>query len=561
MGGSFTGSKFTGDMICSCRSSLAARFAKQLRKINIMANFLTTVILAALSAGSLAAAIKQPVRIEGGLVSGVPGKDPSVLTFKGIPFAAPPVGDLRWREPKPLVAWRGTRQADKFSASCIQEVAGERKPWTYEFMTHGDISEDCLYLNVWTSATSAVEKRPVFVYIYGGGFREGSTEVPVYDGEGLAKKGLVVVTANYRLGVLGFLAYPELAAESAHHVSGNYGILDQLAALRWVHENIARFGGDPGRVTIAGQSAGGMSVHDLTACPMAKGLFQRAIVESGGSSVGANAMRLGPSTMAEAEAQGQEFAKAKGAKSLADLRALSWKKLIKPLPSDTPGGWPRLFFAPVPDGYFLPAPFGEVIAQGKQNDVVTLTGANKGELGGLGPPAAPVTAESFAKQARQRYGSAADEFLKLYPAHTDDEAKIAQSQSTRDQALVSMYLWAEVRARTAKTRVYEYLWDHALPGPDAQRFGAFHTSEVPYVLNTLYMSDRPFTDADYKIADTMSSYWANFAATGDPNGNGLPEWRAISDERRIMELGDKMERIPVAGSPAKFAFFKNYLLK
>jgi carboxylesterase type B len=526
-----------------------------------MANFLTTVILAALSAGSLAAAIKQPVRIEGGLVSGVPGKDPSVLTFKGIPFAAPPVGDLRWREPKPLVAWRGTRQADKFSASCIQEVAGERKPWTYEFMTHGDISEDCLYLNVWTSATSAVEKRPVFVYIYGGGFREGSTEVPVYDGEGLAKKGLVVVTANYRLGVLGFLAYPELAAESAHHVSGNYGILDQLAALRWVHENIARFGGDPGRVTIAGQSAGGMSVHDLTACPMAKGLFQRAIVESGGSSVGANAMRLGPSTMAEAEAQGQEFAKAKGAKSLADLRALSWKKLIKPLPSDTPGGWPRLFFAPVPDGYFLPAPFGEVIAQGKQNDVVTLTGANKGELGGLGPPAAPVTAESFAKQARQRYGSAADEFLKLYPAHTDDEAKIAQSQSTRDQALVSMYLWAEVRARTAKTRVYEYLWDHALPGPDAQRFGAFHTSEVPYVLNTLYMSDRPFTDADYKIADTMSSYWANFAATGDPNGNGLPEWRAISDERRIMELGDKMERIPVAGSPAKFAFFKNYLLK
>ena len=527
-----------------------------------MRNFLTPVILAVLAIGSLGAAIKQPIRVEGGLVSGVSGKDPSVLTFKGIPFAAPPVGDLRWREPRPVVAWRGVRRADKFSGSCIQRVAGERKPWTYEFMTHGDISEDCLYLNVWTSATSAAEKRPVFVYLYGGGFSEGSAAVPVYDREGLAKKGLVVVTFNYRVGVFGFLVHPELTAESAHHVSGNYGMLDQVAALRWVHENIARFGGDPNRVTIAGQSAGGMSVHNLTASPMAKGLFQRAIVESGGSNVGGSVMRLGPRTMAEAETQGREFAEKKGAKSLVDLRALSWEKLMEPSPGDTPGGGlPRLFFAPIPDGYFLPAPFVEVIAQGEQNDVVTLTGANKDELGGFGPPQGPVTAESFAKQARQRYGDAADEFLKLYPARTDQEAKIAQSQSTRDQALVSMYLWAKVRAKTAKTRVYEYLWDHALPGPDAERFGAFHTSEVPYVMNTLYMSDRPFTDADRKIADMMSSYWANFAATGDPNGNGLPQWRAIGDEPEIMEVGEKTEPIPVAGSPAKFAFFKNDLLK
>lgn len=531
-----------------------------------MHNFLSTFILflnlAIFAAGSLAAAIKQPVMVEGGLVSGVPGKDPAVLTFKGIPFAAPPVGDLRWREPKPVIAWRGVLNAHKFSASCIQHVAGERKPWTHEFMTHGDISEDCLYLNVWTSATSAKEERPVFVYIYGGGFSEGSAQVPVYDGEGLAKKGLVVVTFNYRVGVLGFLVHPELAAESAHHVSGNYGMLDQVAALRWVHENIARFGADPNRVTIAGQSAGGMSVHNLTASPMAKGLFQRAIVESGGSSVGRNAMRLGPGTMAEAETQGREFAEGKGAKSLADLRALSWEKLLEPLPGGTSaGGPPRLLFAPVPDGYFLPAPALEVIAQGKQNDVVTLTGANKDELGGFGPPQGPVTAESFAKQARERYGEAADEFLKLYPARTDEEAKIALSQSSRDQALVSMYLWAKARARTAKTAVYEYLWDHAMPGPDAARFGAFHTSEVPYVMNTLYMSDRPFTGADWKIADMMSSYWANFAATGDPNGKGLPQWPAIGDEPKIMEVGEKTEPIPVAGSAAKFAFFKSYLLK
>lgn len=520
------------------------------------------LILAILAVGSLNAAIQEPLRVAGGLVSGVPGKDPSILTFKGIPFAAPPVGGLRWREPKPVIAWRGVRRADKFSAGCIQRVVSERKPWTHEFMTHGDIGEDCLYLNVWTSAPSAAAKRPVFVYIYGGGFSEGSAQVPVYDGEGLAKKGLVVVTLNYRVGVLGFLAYPELAAESAHHAAGNYGMLDQVAALRWVRGNIARFGGDPNCVTIAGQSAGGMSVHDLTASPLAKGLFQRAIVESGGSSVSQGLMTMGPRTLAEAEAQGQKFAKAKGAKSLAALRAMSWEKLMEPLPDDTPGvGMPRLFFAPIPDGYFLPAPFAEIVAQGKQNDVVTLTGANKDELGGFGPPQGPVTAESFAKQARQRYADAADRFLQLYPARTDDEAKIAQSQSTRDQALVSMYLWATVRARTAKTKVYEYLWDHALPGPDAARFGAFHTSEVPYVLNTLYMSDRPFTDTDRQIAGMMSSYWANFAATGDPNGNGLPQWPPVGDDPKIMEVGDKTEPIPVAGSPAKFEFFKSYLLK
>ena len=532
-----------------------------LSRVTLMRNLFNAFIVTVSAVGLLGAAIKHPVKVGGGLVSGVPGKDPSILAFKGIPFAAPPVGDLRWREPEPVAAWPGVRKADKFSASCIQQVANERKPWTYEFMTHGDISEDCLYLNVWTAAASAAERRPVFVYLYGGGFSEGSAEVPVYDGEGLAKKGVVVVTLNYRVGVLGFLAYPALAAESGHQSSGNYGLLDQVTALHWVHDNIASFGGDASRVTIAGQSAGGMSVHDLTASPLAKGLFQRAIVESGGSSVGRSALRLGPPTMAEAEAQGQKFAQAKGAKSLTDLRAMSWEKLIEALMGDTPGAFPRWFFAPIPDGYILPASPLEVIAQGKQNDVVTLTGANKDELGGFGPPHGPVTAESFAKQARERYGAAADEFLKLYPARTDDEAKIAQSQSTRDQALVSMYLWAKVRAKTAKTNVYEYLWDHALPGPDAARFGAFHTSEVPYVLNTLYMSDRPFTEADRKIADMMSSYWANFAATGDPNGVGLPEWRPVADKTEIMEVGDQTQPTPVAGSAEKFEFFKNYLLK
>ena len=462
---------------------------------------------------------------------------------------------MRWRAPKPVLSWQGVRRADKFSASCIQNIVEERKPWTFEFMTHGDISEDCLYLNVWTAAKSEAEKRPVFVYLYGGGFAEGSGAVPVYDGEGLAKKGLVVVTLNYRTAVLGFLAHPELTSESDHRASGNYGLLDQLAALEWVHENIANFGGDPKRVTIAGQSAGGMSVHDLTASPLGKGLFQRAIVESGGSSIDRVGISLSARSLAEAEAAGQKFAESKGAKSLKELRAMSWKML-----TDSESG-PGLRFAPIVDGYLLPAQVREIIAQGKQNDVPTLTGANTGELGGFGPPQGPVTAESFRTQARQRYGAGADEFLKLYPASSDEEARLAQRESVRDQALVSMYLWARERSKTAKTKVYEYLWDHALPGPDAERFGAFHTSEVPYVLDTLYMSDRPFADRDRKIADMMSSYWANFAAAGDPNGKGLAAWAAVSDKPEIMEVGDKTQPIAVAGSPAKFQFFEAFLTK
>ncbi len=478
------------------------------------------IVVASLAMGSLAASINRPVKTVGGLVSGVPGKNPSIMAFKGVPFAAPPVGDLRWRAPKQVAPWQGVRRADKFSASCIQHIVAERKPWTYEFMAHGDINEDCLYLNVWTGAKSASEKLPVFVYLYGGGFSEGSASVPVYDGEGLAKKGLVVVTINYRVGVLGFLADAELTSESVHRSSGNYGLLDQIAALQWVHDNIAGFGGDANRVTVAGQSAGGMSVHDLTASPLAKGLLQRAIIESGGSNID-RAGNSGTRTLAEAEADGQKFAQSKGAKSIAELRAMSWQELTESRAGGPAG--PGLRFAPIVDGYSLPAPVGEIIAQGKQNDVVTLTGANTGELGGFGP------------------------------------SQGQPSQDVRDRALVSMYLWARERSKTAHTKVYEYLWDHTLPGPDAGRFGAFHSSEVPYVLNTLYMSDRPFTDADQKIAAMMSSYWANFAANGDPNGKGLAQWAPVDEKQEIMELGDKTGPIPVASSPAKFQFFEKLL--
>jgi carboxylesterase type B len=486
-----------------------------------------------------------------GLLSGVAGTNDSIAVYKGIPFAAPPVGPARWRAPEPTAGWSGVRKADAFSPSCVQSIVTERKPWTHEFMTHGEVSEDCLYLNVWTPAASSSARNPVFVYIYGGGNVEGSGTVPVYDGEGLASKGLVVVSFNYRVGVLGFLAHHELTKESTHHASGNYGLLDQIAAVKWVHDNIAAFGGDPGRVTIAGQSAGASAVHNLTASPLAKGLFQRAIADSG-SSIAASGRAL-----PDQEADGVRFAGAKGAHSLAELRTMSWKDIVAPI---NPAPTPALRFTIVTDGYSLPVTEKDAFARGTQNDVATITGLNADENGAVPHPT--TTREAFEKQARQRYAEQADEFLKLYPTANDDEARVAQNQSSRDQARVSMYLWALNRNRTAKTPAYTYFWTHPLPGPDVDQYGAFHTSEVPYVLNTLSRSDRPFTDVDRKIADTLSSYWANFATTGDPNGKGLQRWSPVSpDSPMTMEVGDNFRSIPVASSEDRLEFFRRFLAR
>ena len=503
----------------------------------------------ALAALPAMAAITQPVKVEGGRVAGVPGKDPSITVFKGVPFAAAPVGDLRWRAPRAVVPWQGVRKADHFGASCIQNIVTEHKPWTYEFMTHTEVSEDCLFLNVWTGAKSSSERRPVYMYIYGGANTEGSGAVPVYDGEGLAKKGIVVITVNYRLGVLGFFTHPELTAESDVHASGNYALLDLIAALHWIHDNIAAFGGNPDRVVIGGQSAGASNTHSLVASPLAKGLFHGAIAESGSSVNGLGLMNA--RTLAEQEKAGVRFAEAKGAHSLADLRKMSWQDLVAPIQ----GG--NIRFGTVVDGYVQPAPAGEIFGQGKQNDVPTLTGCNMHEGGAVPNP--EIAAAAFQQQARQRYGDRAAEFLALYPAETDEQARTALNESSWDAERVSMDLWAVNRGKTAKTKAYTYFWDHTLPGPDAGKYGAFHTSEVPYVMNALAMSDRPFTDADRKIADMMSSYWANFIRTGDPNGKGLPHWPAHGEKpMTTMEVGDKNAPIPVAGSEARLAFLDRW---
>jgi carboxylesterase type B len=496
--------------------------------------------------------IAKSARTQQGSVSGTAGRNGAIAVFKGIPFAAPPVGAMRWRAPQPAASWPGIRRADAFSPSCIQTIVTERKPWTHEFMAHGEVSEDCLYLNVWTPAASARERRPVFVYIYGGGNVEGSGSVAAYDGEGLASKGLVVVTFNYRVGPLGFFAHPELTKESPYHASGNYGLLDQIAAVKWVHDNIAGFGGDPNRITIAGQSAGASAVHNLTASPLAKGLFHRAIADSGSGIAAAPAR-----TMQDLEADGVRFAEAKGAHSLAELRAKPWQDVAAPL---SPAPSPAIRFAPVPDGYALPATVREVFARGTQNDVPTLTGSNADENGAVPHPT--ITRDAYERQARQRYATMADEFLKLYPAATDEEARQAQNESSRDQARISMYLWALNRAKTARTKAFTYFWTHPLPGPDVEQYGAFHTSEVPYVLNTLSQSDRPFTDKDREIADTLSSYWVNFATTGDPNGKGLAQWAPVSPEAPMtMEVGDHFRAIPVATSNERLDFFRRFLLR
>jgi para-nitrobenzyl esterase len=348
------------------------------------------------------AALDQPIQIETGSVQGV--IHDTVTSFKGIPYATPPVGELRWREPKPPKPWQGTRRADQFSAACSQAKTGPFGPWSAEYIARnameGGSSEDCLYVNVWTAAAHSGEKRPVLVWIYGGGFNSGSGDVPVYDGEGLASKGVVMVSFNYRVGVFGFLAHPELTRESVHNASGNYALLDMIAALKWVQKNIAAFGGDPRNVTIAGQSAGAFAVNYLMASPLAKGLFERAIAESGGAFIGAQSLQ-------EAETAGGKLAETLGAHSIAELRTRAAETLLRPT-----GGYRA---SPIIDGYVVRAEVATIFAERRRNDVPLLTGWNADDGVSFGP--AP-TAETFRAQAKRTYGDFSDAFLKAFPAST-----------------------------------------------------------------------------------------------------------------------------------------------
>jgi len=490
--------------------------------------------------------LPKPVRTNGGLVSGVTDQG-GVTAYLGIPFAAPPVGNLRWRPPQPPAPWDGVRYGTHFGASCLQSEPGSRLPWTAEFMTQGSISEDCLYLNIWTAA-KRTEKRPVMFFIYGGGFGEGSGMVAVYNGAELARKGVIVVNANYRVGPLGFLAHPELTKESPHHSSGNYGLLDQIAALQWIHHNIAAFGGDPDKVTIFGQSAGAISVSDLMRSALAEGLFARAIAESGPGLFPENLLG-GSTTLAQRENQGVVYAASKGAHSLAELRAVPAADFFKGT-QGSPGA-----NGPITDGWVLPV-------EHPAHEVPLIVGMVSGDAAfasGFGPPQAPTVA-NFTASAQKTFGDKADAYLKLYNPQTDADVPAIKTASQIDQARVSIDFWSETQLKRSG-RLYTYYFDRPIPWPAHPEFGVFHSSELPYVFETINCLDRPWQPVDRKLMDEMSSYWSNFAKTGDPNGPGLSKWPAYNPEGHVtMELGEHAGPIPTA-QPAEVEFFVKYFKK
>jgi para-nitrobenzyl esterase len=529
--------------------SLKVRERKSCMKIRLGWQVLSGVAILAI--GIFQGCSSGRVSVEQGMLSGTRGKDSSIRVYRGIPYAAPPVGALRWQPPRPPKPWKGVRAADKFSPACPQKLERSHLPWTKEFMHQGEADEDCLYLNVWTGARPEGEKLPVMVYIYGGAFTSGSSAVAVYDGEALARKGVVVVGFNYRLGPLGFLAYPELTRESDHRASGNYGLLDQASALWWVKKNIAAFGGDPDRVTIFGQSAGAMSVALLMESPLAEGLFARAIIQSGPGLFPAEFLNS-ETSLAEAEKAGLRFAEAKGAANLADLRAMPVESLL-----DAPAD---IRFGPIRDGWFLPDEprNGAQPENGSQVPVINgFTADDIGAGGNLGPEPES-TIQAYEKDARQRYGDMAPAFLALYPAVSDAAVPDARKESGRDRARVSLYLWASKQAKRSGV-VFTYYFDRAIPWPEHPEYGAFHSGELPYVFDNLQLLKRPWEDIDHEIADRMSSYWTDFAKEGDPNGPDLPEWpRYNPDQATTMELGVRMGAMAVA-FPEKLAFWKKVL--
>ena len=478
-----------------------------------------------------------------GTLKGINGNH--TVSFKGIPYTKPPVGNLRWTAPSPPARWTGVRLAAQPSPACIQDVVDVLLPWTGEFMVHSATSEDCLYLNVWTPFDFKNKKLPVYVYFHGGGFNQGSGAVTVYDGENLARKGIVIVTVNYRLGALGFMAHPELTAESPHRASGNYGLLDALASLHWVRSNIAAFGGDPQKVSIGGQSAGAAVVHDLMASPLGIGLFRGAEAASG---TGLGRPMKG---LAAAEKEGVAYASSKGAHTLADLRKL-------PATSFIIGPKDGIPFSPIVDGWVLPDSPLVLTQQGKANNVALLTGMDADE-GSAFPNYGKLSAADWHKQVQERYLDLAGKFEALYPAADDQSAGEVEKTSARDRGRASMYLWCARAAQKLNSRRYTYYFNQAIPWPEHPEYAAFHSSELVYVFGNLDKLRRPFTEVDRRVEAQASGFLINFIRSGNPNGPGLPVWKEVSaDNPATFEIGETSQMRPLMSSE-KLAFWTEYL--
>ncbi|HDR50984.1 MAG TPA: carboxylesterase family protein [Mariniphaga anaerophila] len=480
-------------------------------------------LLVAIVAVGICSCSMQPgqVKVEGGVIQGNVTED--LTLFKGIPFAAPPVGDLRWKAPQPVEKWDVVKQTVEYAPSPMQggNPASER-------------SEDCLYLNVWTPAKSPEENLPVLVWIYGGGFSFGSTSDPVHNGEHLARKGVVLVSFAYRVGQIGFLAHPELSAESPNGVSGNYGLLDMIAGLQWIQRNIAAFGGDPSRVTLFGESAGGIAVSMLCASPLAKGLFHGAISQSGGS-FGPTRPTTYPGenmkTLQQAEQEGVEYVKGFGLSSIKELREVEAERLI-PKGWTLPGGWP------IVDGYVIPDDQFRLYEAGEYNDVPVLIGYNSDE--GLSFPAGR-TPEEYILNVRKRFGPFADTLLQVYPVGKNAVHRSARNLM-RDAAFGwHTWTWARLQSRTGTSKVFFYYFDQHPNFPeDSPRadHGTPHGVDVPYVFMHIDPSQPDLSESDVEISQIMGTYWTNFAKYGNPNGEGLTHWPAFSEDNPVvMVLG------------------------
>jgi len=456
-------------------------------------------------------AASTTAKVEQGTLQGT--SEAGLTVYRGVPFAAPPVGDLRWRPPQPAAKWAGVRPADKFAPQCVQGIPSITT------------SEDCLYLNVWSPAKSASARVPVLVWIYGGGFSVGGTSVPTYSGEVLAKKGVVLVSIGYRLGSLGFLAHPELSAESPQHVSGNYGLLDMIAALQWIKKNIAAFGGDPDKVTIFGESAGGIAVSQLCASPLTKGLIEGAISESGGSFgpprvAGQPGENMRP--LAAAERDGVAFASNAGATSIAELRKLPAEKVL----AATRGmAWPNV------DGWVIPSDQYTLYDAKKFNDIPVLIGYNSDEGASFSHETSP---KAYIDGVHRRYGAFADSLLKAYPTGDQTVPKTARDLARDASFGWQTWIWARLQSNLGKSKVFYYYFDqhpdYPADSPQAGH-GSPHGMEVEYVFGhvTGGPSGKP-TATDLVISDAMATYWTNFAKYGDPNGKNMPAWPAFSDQ-------------------------------